>query len=295
MPTLKGLIQSAESGNSLLVTQPHVEWLERLEHEQMPSLKAMQYVVRILLRDFKHERSGRFSPSSMGECARRIVFGYAGAPQLPPDIDNQEMMDHGTAAHLKWQIEGLTMGYMTDAEVWVHDEDLLSGGSMDALLHDDSIFELKTAGNFIYNRIVLQERAPKWENLMQVHNYFLLTGADWASVVYEDRSGGQFHEFRIKRDAKIEAEVLRRLRSYKSYVEEDELPPVLDMCEQRIGTQYKRCPYRKICPTVHSVTAASSLHSGEQGRLVPLTDVMPSWAKSLMQMMDQLVELEETS
>jgi len=292
MPSLKELIRHAEAGDDLIVTGPHVRWLERLEHEKQPNLKAMAHVIKVHLGQLKHERPGRFSPSSMGECARRLVLGYAGAPQLPPDIDNQEMMDHGTSGHLKWQIEGLTLGYMTDAEVWVHDPELLSGGSIDATLVDGSIFELKTAGLYVYNKIVLNERWPKWENLLQVHNYFLLTGADWASIVYEDRSGGQFHEFRVERDAKIEAEVLRRLKSYKGYVEADELPPMLDMCEQRIGATYRRCPYRKNCPTVHTVSAAQELRTGDGGRLVPLAEALPGWASTLLQQVEQLEELE---
>lgn len=298
MATLKGLFQEAQRGDGgkLFVTQPHTEWLERPEQEQVYSEEAITFLGDVLRKKFKHERPGRFSPSAIGECHRRVVFGYAGAPQLPPDIDNQEMMDHGTISHLKWQLEGLTMGYMTEAEVWVHDEELLSGGSMDADLHDGSIFELKTAGMFVYNKIVLDQRAPKWENLLQVHNYFLLSGADWASVVYEDRSSGQFHEFRVARDPKIEKEVLRRLRSYKSYVEEDELPPMLEMCEQRMGATYRRCPYRKVCHIPDSVTKAQDLpHDSEDGRLVPLTHALPEWAQSMIQMAERLEELDEAA
>ena len=295
MPSLKDLVRSAEAGDNLMVTGPHSEWLEMLEHEQRPSARAMAYVIRILLGDFKHERSGRFSPSSMGECARRLVFGYAGAPQLPPDIDNQEMMDHGTAAHLKWQIEGLTMGYMEDVEVWVDDPDLLVGGSMDAELHDGSIFELKTAGPFVYNKIVLDQRAPKWENLMQLNTYFMLSGATWGSAVYEDRGSGQFHEFRVEADGKIEREVLRRLRSYKSYVEADELPPLLPDCEVRVGSVYRRCPFRKICHQVGSVSAAAELKQGEHGRTAALGEEQPDWVKSLIAVAHRLEGMDDST
>jgi len=190
----------------------------------------------------------------MGECGRKVVFGYAGAPQLQPDIDNQEQMDHGSWTHLKWQAEGLTLGYMTDAEIWQSDTETLSGGSMDAELEDGSIFELKSAGWNIYNRVVNVDGWPKWENLLQVHDYFILSGAAMASVVYENRSSGAFHEFRVPRDSKIEAEVLRRLASYKAYAESDELPPMLDMCEKRLGTIYKRCPFRTICYDSRSIS-----------------------------------------
>lgn len=281
MSTLKDLVKGAHEGDIKVVTGPHVDWLERLEHEQIPNQKAMHHVIRVLLRQYKHQRKGRFSPSNMGECPRRILFSYAGAPELQADIDNQEMMDHGSFGHLKWQIEGLTMGYMTEAEVWVHDEDLMTGGSIDGVLHDGSLFELKTAAMSAYNRIVVDLRQPKYENLLQLAIYFLLTGESWASVVYENRGIGDFHEFRVQADMDIEREVIRRLASYRRYVEDDALPPMLDMCEQRIGQVYRRCPFREICPIPKKLSDVESIQVDES-REVPLVEVAPEWARYLL-------------
>lgn len=254
MATLKGLLREAERGNDLVVTQPHTQWMETPEEEQLYSEEAIQFAIDVWRRKFKHPRAGRFSPSAMGECARRVVLGYAGAPQVPVEMDNQEMMDHGTWTHLKWQMEGITMGYMTAGEVWVYSEELQCGGSMDAKLYDGSGFELKSAGWNIYNRIVLKEGWPKFENLLQDATYKLIEDFDWTSLTYEDRSSGNFHEFRIPRSTELEEEVLRRLRSYKDFVEDDSLPPMLDQCEMRMGQVYKRCPFRKICAKAKSVS-----------------------------------------
>ena len=289
-PTLRGLYEQAQTGANLVVTGPHVQWLERLEHEQVPNAKALAFVIRALLHDFKHPRPGRFSPSSMGECPRRIVFEHAGAPQLPPDIDNQEMMDHGTISHLKWQIEGLTMGYMREAEVWVEDPDLWVGGSIDAELADASLFECKTVHPFVYNKIVLDTKKPKWEALLQIGTYFMLHGADWASVVYEDRGGGQFHEFRIERDDKIEREVLRRLKSYKSYVEADELPPQLADCEIKIGTVFRRCAFREICHVPKTYSQSMALPVIDAPGQVPLAAALPDWAQRAIAFAHELEE-----
>jgi hypothetical protein len=288
MASLKELVRSAQAGENLVVTAPHADWMEMLEHEQRPNAKALRYVVRALLGDFKHERSGRFSPSSMGECPRRILFEYAGAPRLAKDIDSQEMADHGTAAHLKWQIEGLTMGYMTEAEVWVDDPELMVGGSIDAELVDSSIFELKTVHPFVYNKIVLDQRAPKWEHLLQVNTYLMLSGADWCSVVYEDRGSGQFHEFRISREPKIEKEVIRRLQGYKRHALDDTLPPQLPDCELRVGATYRRCPFRMMCPKPRSLHEASELASGAHGQYVPVGEALPAWAAELLEHMAAL-------
>lgn len=279
MPTLRELVQAAYNGQDLVVTGPHYEWQERREDEQIPNEAALAHVVRTLLGQYKKARKGRFSPSSMGECARRIVFGYAGAPQEPANPELDEMAAHGTFGHLRWQVEGITLGYMKDAEVWAEDKDLLVGGSMDGILYDDSLFELKTKAPGAYSRVVTDAAAPTWANKLQVHTYFLLSGMDWASVVYENRAYGSFFEFRIARDAKVEKEVIRRLNAYRRHVEDDVLPPQLGDCEIKMGGVFQSCPYRKICHTVSTVSQAEALH-------VAGTDVdvdVPPWALELLE------------
>ena len=289
MPTLKGLYQQAQAGANLVVTGPHYEWLERLEHEQVPSARAMAFLIRAHLRQFKHDRTRRISPSSMGECPRRIMFDYAGAPALAFDDNSQEMMDHGTISHLKWQVEGLTMGYMAEAEHWVENTELMVGGSMDAVLADNSLFELKSAGPWVYNKVVLDAKAPKWENLLQVGTYFVLYDTDWASIVYEDRGTGQFHEFRVQRDARVEREVLRRLESYRRYAANDELPPQLADCELRMGTVFRRCPYRGMCHIPDSITTAATMpESPVYGKRTPLAEALPDWAQALLRSAEEL-------
>jgi 7-keto-8-aminopelargonate synthetase-like enzyme len=95
----------------------------------------------------------------------------------------------------------------------VHEEELRCGGSMDATLVDDSIFELKTVIWNKFNRIVMVANWPEYEHLLQTAGYMLLADRDHASLVYEDRGSGQFHEFRIPRTNKLEREVLRLLKS----------------------------------------------------------------------------------
>lgn len=303
MPSLKDIIRAAHDGQNLIVTGPHSDWMERLEAEKAPSKKALIHAIKALMGGYKHERSGRFSPSAIGNpfvpCNRAVLFGYAGAPQLASDIEAAEMMDHGSIDHIKWQIEGLTLGYMTAAEVWAYDEALLTGGSVDGILEDDSIFELKTANVFAYNRIVIRDKEPKYETLIQLGIYMLLLDKDWGSIVYEDRGGGEFTEYRIARSTKIEEEVLRRLHVLKMYMEADDLPDMLDGCEQRIGQAYKMCGYRKVCPLLNSVSQAQQLGhdvatdevllAPEMGRVVP-QETVPTWAEQLITYIESLPE-----
>lgn len=254
MPTLKGMYKAAAAGSVNVVTPHHVRWMEMPEADQVYSEEAIAHVAAVLRREYKHPRNARFSPSAMGECSRRVMFGFAGAPQLGFDLDNVEMMDHGTWGHLKWQAEGISMEWMKSGEAWVYDPDLRTGGAMDGVLVDDSVFELKTVGWSTYNKIVADGREPKVNNLLQTETYMYLSGATAASIMYEDRSGGLFHEFRIKRSREGDNRVVRTLNALNVFADNDELPPMLDECEMRQGQVYRKCPFRKICPKASSVS-----------------------------------------
>ena len=283
------VIKSIQDGTALVVTGPHIRWMERPEHEQLPSAKAVAFELRSLFLQYKHPRPGRFSASSLGECPRRVVFEYAGAPALPMDIEYMEMADHGTAAHQRWQREGLTMGYMTEAEVWAYDATLGLGGSMDAVLEDESIFEAKTVTPTKYRDVVMTRNAPLYQHLLQLNGYFLLTGRTWASLVYENRATGRFHEFRVQPDDALVLDVSRKLDSYRRYVADDVLPPQRPECEIRVGDVYHRCPFRKMCHKPATVSEASALPAGAHGQLPPTEIVLPDWAKEILAHLDELV------
>lgn len=256
MTSLKNLVKAAHSGHELVVTGPHTEWIEMEETQQIYSDAAIEHVRKALKREYKVARIGRFSPSSVGKCSRRLAYGYAGAPQIPFDIDTTEIVDHGTWTHLKWQAEGLTMGYMTGVEQWIEDADLMIGGSTDASLYDESVFELKSAAPSVFSRVVLTNGAPMEENLDQATIYMMLLGADWTSLVYEDRAYGGFHEFRIQMDSHRERRLIKLLTRLRAMVEADELPEPLDDCVMRQGKVFKGCPYRKVCHKLNTVSEA---------------------------------------
>jgi hypothetical protein len=288
--SLKALINSAASGEQLIVTGPHYDWIERLETDKVPSPKAVAHAIRAYLRFYKRPRAGRFSASAMGGCRRATVFGYANAPQVKTETAGEEIFDHGTVSHLRWQMEGLTMGYMRAAEVWVEDKDLRVGGSMDADLENGDVFELKSCAPSVYRRVVEEAQWPKAENIAQADTYMLLRDAPYVSLVYEDRSYGDFHEFRVARDARRERNILRELRTLNRYVEEDDLPPMLDDCELRLGKAYRQCFFRKICPKVHTVSEAQEAgrkqNTEDSGLQVAPGEDVPEWVAHVLKVLD---------
>lgn len=246
--------QAQGLGSDAPMAQPyvvprHVQFLLKTEEEQRPSEHAIAVGNSIQRGEFKRPRTGRFSPSSIGECNRRLVLGYEGAMQDSPDLDSLDLMSMGTRDHFWWQMEGLTEGWMTDAEFWVHDPVLQVGGSIDGILADGSILELKTVMGSKLRRIIMD--GPVRGHLLQIACYLLLSDRQWASLVYQARDTGKFFEFRVQRSEELEDEVVQLLATMKEFTDAGTLPVILPDCEIRVGDTFKRCPFRSTCIDAH--------------------------------------------
>lgn len=257
MPSLKQLLESAEKGTELVVTPEHANWLEMAEEEQYELIDEMWEVVgpeveKVLRGKSRHERSGRISASGLGGCLRAQLFSYGGAPKLGENPDNIDLMSMGTHDHLYWQVEGLAMGWLSTIEPFVTDG--FVGGSLDGKGVDVNVFELKTVRESLFTRIVQVEKTPVLSHELQFDFYGEQLGVDVGSIVYQERGGGAYYEFRVERKpetARLREGIVQRLGNH---VADDTLPPMLEDCEARQGTIYRQCPFRKFCPKARSVT-----------------------------------------
>lgn len=258
MSGLKAVLRNAHLDGQLMLTEVHSQWMELPEDEQIYSEQAIDFVTRWMRRQFKKPRKGRFSASSIGHpCVRRRLFDYMGVEQVGNDLDSLHIMGSGTKGHLFWQMEGFSYPFdapwLADAEVWTHDPHYQIGGSIDGILDRPSapVLEVKTVAMGKFSRIQ-RDDTPEYEHLLQIAVYLMLRDVTRATLIYDDRNTGQFHEFIVLRDEVLEDEVTRRLERMNNDLVDDTVPPQLDDCEMRQGTVFKECPYRKMCHNVKS-------------------------------------------
>ncbi len=256
MPTLKSQVLHAQAviaGEALplFVTPRHHEWLGKDEKERPYTKEALEHSRIVLTGGYKKERTRRVSASSLGDvCTRRVLFQFAGAPRVAEPPHNVDLMDLGSWLHLKWQMEGLSAGWLKSAEQFFHSTDLRLGGSTDGVMAGptgDELFELKTVGGHIYDRVI-KARVPKHEHQLQCEGYFELSGMEVASVVYVCRETGEFNEYRYRTDPLRRQELHRILEDIHDWLDLDTLPAMLEECERHTGSMYRRCPYREFCP-----------------------------------------------
>lgn len=202
------------------------------------------------------DRSGSFSASSAGSCPRAQVFGYHGAEAESPSPQLQAIFEDGKWRHLRFQAILLTAGILNDIEVplfWKRKEQrgTMDGAGLVPMDHPveewrgaEFGFELKGVNAFQYDGFT--KKGPKEEHLNQVARYFLLSGLEWFSIVYENKSTQATHEWVIGRDdpgmAGRIAEQRAEVDLLHQHAEEGTLPPQLPLCAQGKGA-WKTCNF----------------------------------------------------
>ena len=242
----KALVERAQSGALDPYVEPrHAEWLRG---PRIYTPEAVRRISGVLLSKGR-SRSGRFSPSALMSCNRRQVFRYNGVEEEEgvSSITSEMIMQAGTNDHLWFQLEGLSAGWIKSIEVWVHDEDHHFGGSIDAILDDGSVLEIKTLNS--YRMSAVQEAGPFHNHLLQTNAYMHLVGTEYASLFYIERANGNYIEYRIQKSESMVEEVYSDLNYLNAHVAAGKLPPMLAECAEKTGTAYRQCPYRQHCLT----------------------------------------------
>lgn len=248
-------VLSILSKNSKLIVSPaYVRWIDQNRLNPLMDPATSMAVIE-QLQSVPRKRSGSFSASSAGSCERSQVFGYHGADAERTDVGLNIIFNDGSWRHARWQAILLSAGILTDIEFPLFWNSKRQRGTMDGVgvVPDDHFvkgwrgkefgFELKGVNAFSYPKLV-KDNAPMPKHLAQVARYFLLSGLELFSLVYENKSTQEFHEWVLTRH--MLAEMIEAQREEVEYllthVEDGMLPPMLDECQAGKGA-FKTCGY----------------------------------------------------
>lgn len=214
---------------------------------------ALARVHQVMLADIggRADGSGRIRPSMIGDsCNRKKILSFLGAEANVFEDGQLDIMEAGTWGHYRWQVRGLSGGFLTSIEHPAEDPSWLVKGSADGIIVDGSLFELKTTNSYTYDR-VLKEGEPTWEHRMQCGAMLKSLGLDRASIVYEDRNfPARWHEFRwtLSEDDAIVFGLKMLRRDIRSSIRSKQLPLMLTECLDMKGAKYEGCQFRYSCP-----------------------------------------------
>src|ERR1044072_6805559 len=160
------------TGPDLVVSKRHDRWLAKNDHPVYSNL-AISFAQNELTKNDR-VRKQTLRASSLGGSMRYQQFVYLGMPKLPPDQKNAMKMHNGSFMHLRWPMAGLTEGWLKDAEVPVLSERYHLQGTMDGVLYNGAILELKSINVNGFSRV--QTFGPLIPHLYQMATYMLCSG-----------------------------------------------------------------------------------------------------------------------
>jgi hypothetical protein len=253
---LSKLIASIKA--ELPVTPRHEKWLnENPNAEYSPEAKSfLAYEIGKKQRD----RSAAFSASGATTCPRRRLLSFLGLPEDTKFNSRTISIFHnGTYMHLRWQMAGISAGWLAQPEVFATQPTYRIKGSLDGILDTGEGLELKSINSNGFNWIMGAEK-PKAAHLGQVGSYFvMLPDIEAFSVIYENKDTQDYKEFLIRRSPEVVKPALEELTRLNEHVENQTFPEVKDLCWAKQGSEYLQCPFKEVCPTIATWTQATEL------------------------------------
>lgn len=229
----------------LVVSPRHDVWLVNNPNPQY-STEALKFAQEQLYwQGHPRNRKGTVSASSLGSCRRRQQFTFLGLPEAKPAPRTAQIFQNGTMMHIRWQMAGLTEGWLAQAEVPVGKNDLNLSGTIDGIADDDTIVEFKSINTDGYRGV--NTFGPKHEHKTQVATYMLTTGREKAVIIYEDKNTQDYTEFVVPMDQELEFEVKASASQTWGLIKQENLAEPLPKCEEQTGVQYSTCPFRERC------------------------------------------------
>jgi hypothetical protein len=233
----------------LAVTMRHADWLEN-HSNAIYSEEAIKFAGEALSSSVGGNRARRlaFRGSDTGSCDRKRIFKYLKIPYEQRVSEKQANIFHtGNFLHLKWQMAGITEGWLKAAEVPMSAPELLLEGTADGILYDDTGFEFKSINSRGYSQVLAY--GPKEEHIYQMHAYMLMGDLEKYSAIYEDKNTQEWREFRVYRNDSIIKEITDTLLGLAESISNEVLPPVLPKCINKEGMAYNYCDFKDVCFT----------------------------------------------
>jgi hypothetical protein len=208
------------------------------------------------------DRRGTFSASSLWACQRRQQFTFLGLPEDPVSTRLGGIFQNGTFMHIRWQMAGLTEGFLVDVEVPIGSNDMNLSGTQDAIAYDGSVVELKSIHTNGFSQI--NTFGPKDGHIYQVGTYLLATDAPRAVILYEDKNTQEYVEFVFTRAELERDHVLYNIAVGAQMVwdatNHKQLVHHLDECAAGEG-RYRGCQFASRCLGIRSWEQAEELAS----------------------------------
>lgn len=229
---------------SLIISQRYDAWMGKnsnpvYSHEALDFGRA-----QLFLQSTPRDRRGTVSSSSLKKCWRRQIFTFLGVPEQDYSAKTSAIFQNGTFMHIRWQMAGLTEGFLKSAEIGVGANEYRLSGTMDGIAYDDSVVEFKSTNSYSFSKVMAF--GPIAGHEYQVATYCLVTGRDRGILVYESKDTQEFTEIVLDRADLPITEVKIAADKVWDHIDRKVLPAPLDAVYEN-KQPCSSCQFRNVC------------------------------------------------
>lgn len=232
-------------------------------------------------------RIGKFYPSSVGQCKRKVAYQMMGYPGKPKDGRMALILDNGTYFHERMEDLFERMGIMIAPELKLKDKKLRISGRSDAIIWnfmkkpgevvegdkeiklykpvyddegnetgDELVYEGLASDVLIVEFKSAKEKSyedytpktkPQKKHEMQLQLYFYLTGIRAGLVYYENKNTQHQKYYYVTYNQSIIDEIIRDIEFVIQHIDNGTLP---EREFQPVSIECRYCDYRDICHPV---------------------------------------------
>lgn len=230
----------------LIVSKRHDEWL-RENSNPVYSQEALDFGrEQLQLQSKPRDRRGTISASSLDSCKRKQQFTFLGMPEVNYSPKTSQIFQNGTFMHIRWQMAGLTEGWLAEGEVPVPADNAYGlSGTRDGVAHEGSVVELKSINSNGFSSV--NTFGPKESHKFQVGTYMVCSGTDNSVIIYEDKNTQDYKEFVVPLTKDLRDQVVEGAERLWDLIKTEKLAEPLAACEERAGYMFTGCPFRNVC------------------------------------------------
>ncbi len=203
-----------------------------------------------LAREFRPKQEGRYYPSEIGTCIRKIWYSYKYPQEVKPDLI--KIFEVGNIMHdfvtkvLKSEKNPHIELLQSEVPFRVEIDDFVVSGRIDDLLlvreNGKSILvEVKSTKSLFY------QTGPSHSHVMQLQFYMYATGVHDGIVLYVDKNNLQTRAFEVEYSEATARQIIERFRRLHEDLRSNKLPPEEAKLARELNWMCSFCEYREKC------------------------------------------------
>jgi CRISPR/Cas system-associated exonuclease Cas4 (RecB family) len=203
-----------------------------------------------IAREFKPKQIGRYYPSEVGTCLRKVWYSYKYPQDIEPDL--RKIFEVGDMLH-GFVVEVLKSEKNKDVEL-VKSEMPFSIDSKDFVISGrvDDLILIKSSGKNVLVEVKSTKdvsfiKEPQSNHMMQLMFYMHATKIHDGVILYIDKNNLKSKVFEVKFDEEEAGKIMKRFAFLHEHLVNNKLPFVEAKVVKDMNWMCKFCEYRTKC------------------------------------------------